>query len=443
MLAAGVHRIAGDRAPSLLGLFAEQGIPRRSRPEPVLAAGGSAGADPASGRRASSPDLVLVVVDTLRADALADYGGDPEWMPHLNAMAARAAVFSDVTANAPWTSPSVASLLTGLLPEQHGLLELGDRLAPGNRTLAEVLAGDGYETAAFVANAAVDGSLGFDQGFQVYRELRCDGAYVRADGLREAALGWLDARRDASAPLFLYLHFMDPHTPYESGDAPGFWQPEHHRPAYLRELTFLDTELARLLPALRRRLGADTAVLVTSDHGEAFGEHGGYGHGHALYRELLRIPAILDTGTGRGEHIGAPLEARDFFHLLAERARGGAPSLASWAASRRRSVRYASSYATPRSWRALGFLRPYATRRLRGVERAGRSLLWSSFGDRLELYDLVRDPGQRRDLARTRPEWVRALQQELRERPAYAVVPDGGTLGAELAARLQALGYVE
>src|SRR5262245_12629970 len=205
------------------------------------------------------PNLVVVLIDTLRADALAAYGAQPPHMPRLDALAERGAVFTDVLANSSWTRPSVASLFTGLRPEEHGA-NAGDRLPEARRTLAEKLRAGGYETAAFVSNFAVVGAQsGFAQGFERFGELQGDPwPYARAERVTDAVLGFVEGRAAQGAegrPLFLYVHYLDPHDPYLSGVTPGPW-PEMQRNAYATELRYLDPHLERLIATIRERLPA-------------------------------------------------------------------------------------------------------------------------------------------------------------------------------------------
>jgi arylsulfatase A-like enzyme len=438
LFATALHHGLRIHTPTIEEVFRDPALLRSVHPRPAL--------DPSVLAREAGPGLrphvILVVLDTLRADSLAAYGGDPELMPHLNGRAQRSAVFTDILANASWTSPSVAAFFTGLLPEESGFYEFGNRLAERNVTLAETFRALGYDTAAFVTNPAIDGDIGFDQGFDLYHEVQSGAAYARADRLRGAVMSWL-AERPGDAPLFLYLHFMDPHTPYQSGGAPRAWQPQYYRSAYQRELRFLDAELDRLLTWMSVELPGPARVVVTADHGEEFGEHGGYGHGHALHLELLQIPLLVETERMQGERIDAPLEGRDLFQLVLELATSETPSLDRWADERARATRYASSYDTPSYWRGLTWLRPYVKRRLRRVEEASHALVWSGFGDATALYDLTDDRAETRNLAGRFEERARKLLGRLDASLGYATTPQTDVLDDELLARLEALGYAQ
>lgn len=292
LFASVLHRAFDAPVVPIDTLFDDARVARRATP--------AAAAPPAA--PAERGHVVFVLVDTLRADALGSYGARPSPTPALDQRAAGAVRFTDVRSNAPWTSASVASMLTGRLPEETGLYELGDALPRGATTAAEVFRAWGYETAGFVANAAVAASLGFDQGFARYREVPAPGAYPRADAVVDEVAAWLAARPEPTTPLFLYVHFMDPHVPYLSGGAPAITAPEHSRAAYARELRFLDGQLERLFRALDASLPGSLRIVLTADHGEEFGEHGGFEHGHTLYQELLAVPLAVAglpvTGSG-------------------------------------------------------------------------------------------------------------------------------------------------
>lgn len=279
----------------------------------------AAGCAPADER----PDLVLVTVDTLRADALACYGGAADVGQALCSLGEHGVRYEWALSTAPSTAPAVASLLTSLYPSDHGVTQFAvSWLDDSAVTLAELLAASGYATAAVVSNPVLDLPRQLNQGFEVY-DVRMTRHERNRPGLTErearattdAALAWLGQTRP---PRFLWVHYQDPHGPY---DPPGAAPPvpaaqgrvlpllrnhsgKHGIPAYQflpgvqgldayaeryrAEIRYLDGELARLLVAL-----PDAGVLVTADHGEAFGEDDYYlAHGHSLGLEQLRVPLL-------------------------------------------------------------------------------------------------------------------------------------------------------
>jgi arylsulfatase A-like enzyme len=400
---------------------------------------------PAAGVEADfRPHLVFVMLDTLRADVLAG-GGEADLMPRLERFFAESYRFADVIANSTWTRPSVASFFTGLLPEEHGA-RLGhdpvagsDPLAASQVTLAEVLRGRGYSTAAFVTNLpAVGRPAGFDQGFDVFHEYP-DLPYARAEKVKRHLDRWLSGLEEG-ASWFLYLHLLDPHEPYHAGGEPKGGRPREFWAAYRKELSYLDRELAEMLAAVERELPGPTFFFVTSDHGEEFYEHERFGHGFTLYDEVLRIPAALRTGGGSGD-LAARLEARDFFDLLLAVTASRDFSVEEWARRHSRGRRYASLYHSTKGRHAF---RPYLRRMCqRAVEGEGYKLIWSAYGDTYELYDLERDPGEQRNLAAEQPERVARMAAAFDSHVAYWSFPAPIEVGDGTREKLRALGYLD
>lgn len=391
--------------------------------------------------RGGGPHLVFIVLDTLRADALAMGGGDRDVMPRLNAFLDGAYRFTDVMANASWTRPSIASMLTGLAPEEHGARDVDDPLEERFTTLAETLGRRGYGTAALVSNVgAVGRSAGFAQGFDFFHEFSAT-PYARAGQIRDALERWLAERGGGDGrPLFLYLHFLDPHEPYLAGRVPAHKSFSEYAAAYRAELAYLDVELARTIEALEAALPGPKAYLVASDHGEEFGEHEEFGHGYSLYREVIHIPVAFHVSDGGGT-LDAPLEGRDVHDLVARwAAAGGRLDVGAWAAARRRGERHASVYYSSRG-RLL--LRPYLRRVvMRAVDREGMKLIWSAYGATFELYEVGRDPAERRNLAAERSATTARLAGFLDRGVVRWNFPRPYERSPEELEQLRALGYI-
>jgi arylsulfatase A-like enzyme len=429
------------------GLAPRVGIDEALRGVPVLAEATGSTAGEASSpieREAEGPrpSVVFVMIDTLRADALAPWGSDRESMPDLSRLADRSHAFMDVWANASWTRPSIATFFTGLLPEEAGVMLDGDRLSPDLKTVAEVYREQGYRTAAFVTNTHVGRNAGFDQGFDVFEEFEHAGPYARAEEVKLAVSSWASAGSSDGKGSFLYVHLMEPHTPYRNGGL-GLLEPKRSRRAYRNELVYLDAHLSEMIGRLREVLGSDTTVIVTSDHGEEFGDHGDYGHGHSLYRELLWIPLIVSTGDEAGSRLSEKLDARDVHDLLCAMAISPrALDVRDWARSARRDRRYASSYAEPAGSLPSRLAFPFRAQRLRGVEQDGYFLIWSGYGPTWELYDTDRDPWQRTNVATAHPEKVEALRAALDDAVRYRRAPQKTEHTLQELERLRDLGYV-
>lgn len=390
--------------------------------------------------RSSPANLVVLLVDTLRADALAALGAPQPQMPFLDRFVAGGALFSDVRSNSSWTRPAVASLHTGLAPEQHGARNLGDGLAEAHTTMAEVAAGLGLETAAFVTNYGAAGrEAGFAQGFSTFEELQGE-PYVRAGAVADRVRSWLDHRPDHNRGLLLYLHLLDPHEPYLAGVVPTRQTPAAYRAAYDAELAQLDVVLASLLPAIEARLAGPTAFLLVSDHGEEFFEHGLFGHGHTLYNEVLAVPAAL-VGDGIPPVVlDDRLELRDFFSLALEWVVDANFDVQAWAVAHHRASRVASVDYTG-TGRLL--LRPYLRRTFaRALESPAGAFIWNAYGNTHEHYDLTRDPGQTHNLAVTSEPVLDALASAPALTGPWREGVEANT-SEETQMQLRALGYAD
>jgi arylsulfatase A-like enzyme len=272
-----------------------------------------------------APLVVVYLVDTLRADHTTVYGYERDTTPELARFAQDAVVFDQAIAQAPWTKPSIASLLTSLTPGRHGVILLRDTLAYSNVTLAEMLAERGYATGAVITNSVIysDGTY-FDQGFDSFTGIH--GPRDRPTKIVEAApavdtaLAWLDTRR--GQPAFLFVHTMDPHVPYtppppfdrryEPYPAPGhpgadprtdYTEPldrERLVAQYDGEIAYGDREFGRFVAELKTRgLYDDALIVFLSDHGEEFLDHGQWLHGRSVFDELIRIPLLVKFPHGR------------------------------------------------------------------------------------------------------------------------------------------------
>jgi choline-sulfatase len=247
------------------------------------------------------PNVLLVTIDTLRADHVGSYGYAKASTPAIDGLAARGVRFVSAVAHAPLTGPSHASILTGQTPLGHGFRNnSGYVMAPQVRLMAEDFRQAGYRTAAFVSGFPLDRRFGFDRGFETYDDRLPKGndrrrtPYVErfADATTDAVLRWLEsAPASANAPWFLWVHYYDPHAPYE---APASIAERFRNAPYDGEIAFVDSQLARLLKALEtKNETSPTLVLVTADHGESLGEHGEGTHGIFVYDATLRVPWVM------------------------------------------------------------------------------------------------------------------------------------------------------
>lgn len=388
------------------------------------------------GRRGPTPSVLLVTIDTLRADRVGAYGSTAGATPRLDALASAGTLFETALSPVPLTLPAHATLLSGLEPPRHGardngLYVVGDDVA----TLATLLRPRGFATAAFVGAYVLDRRFGLARGFETYddaldrraREGSTLEAERRCDLVAAAARSWL-AR--AEGRFAAWVHFYDPHAPY---DPPADLAGRYPGP-YEAEVAAADRCLGTVVDAARARAGDALVIAVTSDHGEALGEHGERTHGFFVYDATLRVPLVLSgAGVPRGERRAGVARAADLLPTLL--ARLGEPSPAGldgvdlFSGAPRQ-----EAYAETLYPRSLGFSPLFSL-------RVGRHK-WIR-APRGELYDVERDPGETRNLADdpTLAD-VRARLDAALDRALAAQRDGAAAADPAVAERLRALGYV-
>jgi choline-sulfatase len=399
------------------------------------------------------PNVILITVDTLRADRIGCYGYAPARTPALDGLAARGARFDQATAHAPLTVPSHVSILTGRLPSAHGARDNGAYVLDARTpTVASILRGAGYKTAAFVGSVLLSAEYGFDAGFQHFDdEMPATGSLLDYDQRRSAAAvaerasAWLRDHR--SEPFFAWIHFYDAHAPYTAGDGPRDLSRRSGEAAtadsYDTGVANADRGVAAILKTLDATgLREHTAVIVTADHGEGLGDHGEREHGLLLYDAVLRVPLIINVPGGstrvvpqQARHIDlAPtiLAIADVKPDPALRGRSLLPAtIGANAAVDGDDVSYAESW--------YGRLH-FGWSELRSIRVDGWKLI---AGPRPQLYDLRHDPEERRNLYAQRGSVAARLARELetmaRAEPPTATV---GAADSDARERLRALGYV-
>jgi choline-sulfatase len=403
---------------------------------------------PAPPRGDARPDVLLVTIDTLRADHVGCYGDRGAATPVMDALAARGARFAEAVVQVPLTLPSHASILTGVTPLVHGVRDnAGFVLGSSPRTLAEAFQNAGYRTAAFVSGFPVHRRFGLSRGFAVYDDRFPRGSdpsrppYVerRADLTVAAAAAWLRAQASggSAGPAFAWVHLFDPHAPYEAPQPEG--STFRDRP-YDGEVAFSDRQLGVLLEQWRAaRHRRDPLVLVTSDHGEGLGEHAEPTHGLFIYDSTLRVPLIVaGPGVPRGTLVTGAVSSIDIAPTLADLA--GVPPIAG---AEGRSLKAALStgrapgeavYAESLFGR-LGF----GWAPLHGWRERGLMFIDAP---RPEVYDLRADPAQAKNVAEERADDVARMRRAVRAAVARAPDARPGTVPRETTDRLRSLGYV-
>jgi arylsulfatase A-like enzyme/uncharacterized membrane protein YbhN (UPF0104 family) len=436
------------------------------------------------------PNLLLVMVDTLRADHLSCYGSDVD-TPNLCSLADGAGSRLQAFSHSSWTKPATATLLTSLVPSSHGAMSKPAVLPEAVDTVAEVLAERGYTTGGIVSNINLAESFGFAQGFDEYhylgpdylfgasesssklilyqigrsvlfkfrKGLRFGDFYQDSEVVNEVAFDWLERHRDSR--FFLFLHYMDPHDPYFTHPYDGYGiarvsnqnpDPEHAaemQELYKGEIRYLDQNFGRLLERLRELgLEDDTLIVLTSDHGEEFQEHGGWWHGMTLYDEQVHVPLLVRWPQGWQ----GPAETEQLVRGI-----DVAPTL----------IRAAGA-SPPQSMQGIG-LREAGARSekdrmafleedhegnvLRGVRTAEWKLIEANPDNprglaAVELYELEGDPGESENLAEERAAILSELAahteaQEQLARSQAAGDGEAASLSAAQEDALRALGYVE
>ena len=395
------------------------------------------------------PNVILITIDTLRADHVGCYGSQAVKTPTLDGLAHDGVLFERAISQVPLTWPSHAVILTGTYPFQNGVQDFtGQPLAPQFRSVAQAFKQAGYATGAVVSAFVLDRSWGLGRGFDFYDDAFSAETFQKKDiGLvdRRAeesvthALAWL--KKTPRRPFFLWLHLYDPHNPY---DPPEPYSTEYKDHLYDGEIAYADHELGKLIAWLKQSKLYDSSLIVaTSDHGESLGEHGEDEHGFFLYNATVHVPLIVKPPAGSGisaERRHDPVETTSVAASLVQLA--GVKDF------------------IERQFQAKGLFD-----RNSGSGDAAYSETFypfSSFGwsplhalesehyhyidaPQLELYDLEADPREARNIAAQQPAAVAVLKEKLRQRlernPFTRQNADAGSLSPDAQEKLRALGY--
>jgi arylsulfatase A-like enzyme len=402
------------------------------------------------------PDhVVLVTIDTLRADRLGCYGSKDVETPNIDRIAREGAIAPEASVHVPLTRPSHVSILTGLYPAQHGVrdnISLG--LAPNIPTLAEAFQHAGYRTAGFVSSIVLSAQSGLARGFDDYSDRFEAGAddarfldtlQKRGDVTTAEAIAWLDAH--AANRTFTWLHLYDPHDPYEP---PEPYASRYAGRPYDGEVAWTDELVGRLDAALERlHIRERTLVVLTSDHGEGLSEHEEPVHGFFVYETTLRVPLVVrGPGVAAGAKVPVVFRSIDLFPTVLDLAGVAAPQTGpprpgrTLAASLRGNSGKVDEQ--PAFAESLTPKIHYGWSDLRSI-RDGR---WKYIlAPRPELYDLAADPGERTNLAETSAARARALRRGLEQHlaeteTAATSASTNERIPSDLVEKLGALGYV-
>lgn len=392
-------------------------------------------------------NVLLITIDTLRADHLGSYGDVDAVTPNMDRLAEQGVRFEQAIAAVPVTLPSHLTILTGVLPPVHGVHSNGTSRAPDElTTLAERLKTEGFRTAAVVSSDVLSSLYGIDQGFDVYRDDMTDDFGLVSGVARHAGQTTdiaLELLNDGSDPWFVWAHYFDPHMPY---DPPSPFDEQFQGRAYDGEIAYVDQEIGRLLEGLRASgAESDTLIVVTADHGEGLGEHGEQTHGTFIYNSTLRVPLIFSGAGVSGKRVvngvssiadivptlldllGLPTDSQMQGQTLVPAIRGSAlPATEIYSESR------------------LGQLN-YGWSPLIGLRRGDWTYIRAPIQ---ELYAAVDDPGELNNLAPKKPVEVENLDARLDEYLASLPEKLGSSeanrldLDTDDRQRLLSLGYV-
>jgi choline-sulfatase len=423
-------------------------------------------------------NVIIYLIDTLRADRLSVY--EPETRvrtPGISRFARDAALLTNARAAECWTKPSVATLLSSLLPWEHTAFADASAVPSSVRLLPEMLRDRGFSTAAFVANGYVSERFGFQRGWDRWRNYIREERSSRGDHVANDVVRWLDDR-PADRPFFLYVHAIDPHVPYRPPeDFVRMYDPEPYRgpvdfsrdgllleniksgrlrlgerdrrrleALYDGEVSFQDAQLASIMDALEHRgLDDDTLIAITADHGEEFWDHGSVGHGHSLHEELVHVPLIIRAPGLPAQRFESAVGLVDVVPTLLDALGEPIPEELS-GRSLWPELRGAGGEAPRAS--VAGFMEYWRS------AATGRYKLIARSRNRIALFDLDHDPREQNDLARERPiaaAYLRAtlglhLARSRSDAPAQTRRPRhrarDAQIDPEIRAQLEALGYV-
>ncbi len=401
------------------------------------------------------PNVILITLDTTRADHLACYGYPDVKTPNLDSLASRGVLFEQAATTSPLTLPAHCSMLTGMYPTYHGVRINGNTaLNEEQTTIAEVLSAQGYQCGAFIGAFVLDGRWGLKQGFQHYndqfdlkRYKHLDLGAVQRPGneVMDAALDWLEKQK--SSPFFAWVHLYDPHTPYEPPEPYlSEYRPRGLIGLYDGEIAFMDEQIGRCVSWLEKNgLDKSTVLVLVGDHGEGLGSHGEGTHGYFVYDYAVHVPLIIAMPFENLRGIRVPTQVRtvDIFPTLMEILNSLPP-----AETHGRSLlpvmfrpgkeedgfAYAESMSPNLQfgWSSLHALR---TTQYKYIQTP-----------KAELYDISRDIDEQTNLWPQNPGIVREMEETLdrlmEETGRDAPTPQAANLDKETIERLSALGYI-
>lgn len=423
------------------------------------------------------PNIVLILIDTLRADRVGFAGYPQEITPNLDAMAKRGVIFERAISTAPWTEPATAAIFTGMLPSQTGVGFPNVTLPSSAKTLAEYLQEIGYSTAGFSGNPLISAKFNFDKGFALFNERCVDHFQWRsAECLTDEAIGWF--KKSRRRPFFLYVHYIDPHARYDApppyhdrfsygytgdnesvkrGDIIPFEMrikrgqkvelsqrdADYLEKLYLGEVAYVDDQIGKLVESLMEDSESPTIFIITSDHGEEFMEHGIVGHIYNLHDTLLHVPLIFfGYGIKDKMRIKTTVSTADIMPTILDMLGLSLPQN-SWGVSLKPLL--AGGNIEERGIFAEGadfWRNSYA------LVTSEWKLIYSPQKEKMMLFDIVNDSGEYHDISGKKTDVEKKLIDELKKildwasRHKLPPAPPDRERRREHKKRLQALGYI-
>jgi arylsulfatase A-like enzyme len=425
-------------------------------------------------------NILFIVVDTLRWDHVGSYGASRRKIsPAMDALSRESVRFHRAYATAPWTRPSIGSMITGLHPSSHGGTAVDQPLPDEAHTLAEILSESGYATHAVISNWVISKQNGFAQGYTRYHEsiaaLHHKSTSERVSDVAEKALGSLAA---GQSPFLLFVHYFDPHYRYlphsevgwsggelgriaekpsvfevrAMGDSLSEEEIANLRDLYAEEVRHTDTQVGRLLGALDKLgLQGDTVVVLVSDHGEEIFERGYLGHAHSLHEELLRVPFIVRAPGLARQVVDTPVSLVSITPTLLDLA-GVEYDADAFQGHSLRSLMEGDDEAAKGAFlfAEVDYLpdkRVERTAHERGIIGRRFKLIRDQESGELELYDLERDPGEMHDLAEARPKLaarlLMILERQIERAESGSSSGPPRALSEQDRRQLEELGYLE
>ena len=423
----------------------------------------------------SQPNVLLIVVDTLRYDHLGCYGYERDTSPQIDALAADSILVERAYATAPWTLPSIASMFTGLYPNSHATTKLNSKLPDDVTTLAEILKQQGYVTGGVISHVLLTVDRNFNQGFDQYHPAMRGNTHDTASTnvVTQRAQNYLRQFAGQDQPFFIFAHYFDPHYNYLRHAEFGFSAPsvgrlkpgqdveglydmaadltpeevQFLRDLYDEEIRYTDRGIGRLVATLKElHLYDQTLILLVGDHGEEFVDHGNLGHARSLYDEVVRVPLILRNPHDRDgpRRVEGPVSLVSLTPTILDllgvdsgkvgfQARSFAPVLASEESPQSHVVYCEVDF---------GYYEVYR----KALLMNGRKIIRDDTTGKIEIYDLNEDPFEKQDLATSSPDAITTLlpvlESHIKLARGEAFDAEQTTLSAEQLEQLRSLGYL-